>query len=345
MRTRRREQAWNFAGFRAILRAVALLRAGLTAALVSFLIHAPPALANSDTVGDAPAPTPADVVTHASDSVFELPPGCGSRGEFQSELERLAGAHAAQAYPLKLSISETASGDPSARFRLVLEMRGERRELTHADCGALFRGAVVIAAASVKPPPAVAPKTEPQRPNEPATPPSPVPRADSLTFRGGVSLGAGAALGVLPGAAAMLELRASLELERWGFSLAGKFLPTKHVAQEGRGVDLITAGGRGAGTFRPVRPLLLSAGVDVDWLQGTGDAGISNRQTDSAWSVAPSLELGLIPFESRYLRIEVAAQGRVAVLRPRFVVTGFRDLYRVPSFGGAGLVRGAFTFP
>jgi hypothetical protein len=321
---------------------VALLRTALPAAVVSFSLLAPHARANADTVTEPRKPTPADAAPDAS-STFTLPSECGSEIEFRSELERLAGAHAPQAYPLRLEISETSSSDASERFRLVLEVRGERRELTHADCRALFRGAVVIAAASVKPPPPPAPEAPPPREPPPAPPP-PAPPND-VNVRGSVSLGAGAVLGVLPGVAAVLELRGALELETWGFSLAGRFLPPTHASQEGRGVDVMAAGARIAGTFRPVRPLNLSAGVDLDWLEGTGDSGISERLTDAAWGVAPSLELAVIPFESRHLRLEAAAQARVALLRPRFVVTGFRDVYQVPSFGGAGLVRGVFVFP
>ncbi len=332
---------WNFARFRAILRAVALLRAGLTAALL--LLFRGSAVAAAE--GEAPGPVTAPPVqSSTADDVFSLPTECGSESEFRSELERLAGAHAAEAHPVRLEITENPSSDPSARFRLLLEVRGERRELTHADCRALFRGAVVIAAASVKPPPAPAPAPAPP-PAPPPPPPAPAARDDGPAPRGSLSLGAGAALGVLPGAAAVLELRAALEVDAWGFSLGGRFLPPTHASQQGRGVDVIAAGARIAGMLKPVRPLIVSAGVELDWLQGTGDAGISERLTDTAWSVAPSLELALIPFESRHLRIEVAAQGRLALLRPRFVVTGFRDVYRVPNFGGAGLVRGVFTFP
>jgi hypothetical protein len=338
------EQPWNFVEFRAILRAVALLRTALPAAVVSFSLVLPHARANADTVTEPPQPTPAGATPNASGS-FTLPADCGSEDEFRSELERLAGAHAPQAYPLQLEIIETSSSDSSERFRLLLEVRGERRELTHADCRALFRGAVVIAAASVKPPPLPPPAPAPPPAREPPPTPPGVPRDDGPDLRGSLSLGAGAALGVLPGLAAVVEFRGTLELDAWGFSLAGRFLPPTHAAQEGRGVDVVAAGARVAGTFRPVRPLNLSAGVDLDWLEGTGDAGISERQTDAAWGVAPSLEFALIPFESQHLRLEAATQARVALLRPRFVVTGFRDVYQVPSFGGAGLVRGVFVFP
>ena len=321
---------------------MALLRAGLTAA-VSFSLSAAPAFSKADVPSSQPGTS---VDSPATDTVFALPPNCGSEDEFRSELERLAGSHASQAYPLRLSITENAGADPSATFHLVLDVRGERRELTHADCRTLFRGALVIAAASVKPPPPLPPPPEAPPPPRNETPARAPARPDSPSaLHGGVSLGSGVALGVLPGAALVLELRASLEHELWGLSVAGKFLPTKHASLEGRGVDLVAAGTRVAGLLRPVRPFIASAGVDLDWLEGTGDTGVSDRRTDAAWGLAPSLELAGIPFESRHLRIELAAQGRVALLRPRFVVTGFRDVYQVPRFGGAGLVRGAFTFP
>jgi hypothetical protein len=302
--------------------AVALFRAGFTALLVSFSINVAPAWASD------------------GGAAFELPEACGTEHEFRVELERLAGVHAAQAYPLKLAISASAAGN----YRLFLDMRGEVRELEHTDCRTLFRSAVVIAAASVKPAsePARAQQKDPL-PRPEATPVR--PKLDESILRGGAAVGTGVAFGVLPGAAAVFELRGSLESRFWGISLSGKFLPEKHASEEGRGVDVTAVGGRIAGVVRPIDPLLLSAGMDAEWLEGVGDAGVSDRQTDSAWALAPSLELAFIPFEIQHLRFEVAAQGRVALLRPRFVVTGFRDLYQVPIFGGAGLVRGTFLFP
>jgi hypothetical protein len=44
------------------------------------------------------------------------------------------------------------------------------------------------------------------------------------------------------------------------------------------------------------------------------------------------------------LRFEVGAAGRVSVLRPRFVVTGFGDLYRVPVLGADAIIRGVWLF-
>jgi hypothetical protein len=44
------------------------------------------------------------------------------------------------------------------------------------------------------------------------------------------------------------------------------------------------------------------------------------------------------------LRIEIAATGRLSALRPRFVVTGFGDLYRVPVVGGDAIIRGVWFF-
>jgi hypothetical protein len=301
---------------------VALFRAGFTALLISFSVSVTPAWASD------------------GGAAFDLPETCGTEQEFRVELEKLAGAHAAQAYPLKLAISPSAAGN----YRLFLDMRGEVRELEHADCRTLFRSAVVIAAASVKP--ASEPRRTPPRSPESRIEPAPArPQREESHLHGAAALGTGIAFGVLPGPAAVLELRGSLESRFWGVALSGKFLPKKHASQEGRGVDVTAVGGRLAGMLRPIDPLLLSAGLDAEWLRGAGDAGISERQTDSAWALAPSLELAFIPFDSRHLRIEVAAQGRISLLRPRFVVTGFRDLYQVPRFGGAGLVRGTFLFP
>lgn len=63
------------------------------------------------------------------------------------------------------------------------------------------------------------------------------------------------------------------------------------------------------------------------------------------WQLAPTLGFNLITWDIDYLRLEIGAAGRVSVERPRFVVTGFGDLYRVPVLGADAIIRGVWLFP
>jgi hypothetical protein len=291
----------------------------------------------------------------AQASSFDMPAECGTEGEFRQELVRLVGADADRAQPSVVAV--TRSGD--AEYRLTLELGGERRELTHADCRVLFRSALVIAAASVRPPeaPPAEPETAPAVSRPPATPietKETVPTAESEVaepsdagppVRGNLSGGAGLAVGIVPGPTAVLELRAGAMVGNFGLSLSGKFMPARYVASEGRGADIRAFGLRAALGMRPVESLWVSAGFDADLLIGKGDPGITDPGEDSAWTLAPSLELAVIPINTSHLALEIALQGRVAVQRPVFEVTGFREIYQVPPIGMLSVARGVWHFP
>jgi hypothetical protein len=285
---------------------------------------------------------------------FDVPAECGSELEFREGVQALVGSEAPRAMPAQLRIRPNGE----AGYRLTIEVGGRVRELTHADCRVLFRSAVVIAAASVRPdaaagvenrapaaPPVAAPAVTPA----PASPPPPpAPKADTTApprLRPEVAAGAGLALGVVPGPVGTFELRAGMAMESLGFSAAARYFPAHSVQVEGRSADVRGIGFRFAGLYRPWPAVSVSLGFDADWLHGSGQApGIALPSTDSAWTLAPSAELAVIPIRFKGLSVELAAEGRVAVLRPRFEVTGFGELYRVPTFGGVLLARSVWRF-
>jgi hypothetical protein len=292
------------------------------------------------------------VRAYGQPATFELPPACGTEDEFRAELVRLVGVDAERAWPSMLQITHD---DASATYVLRLEVGGRARELSHADCRVLFRSALVVAAASVRPAepePKPKPKVVPEPPSEPAPKPEPAAskppaRAPDATppFVASVALGTGLALGVVPGADAAFELRGGVSRGPFGGSFAARYLPARFVSSDGRGVDIQGVGFRLAGVVSPVRILALSAGLDADWLSGSGRTGIDKPSSDSAWTLAPSLEAALIPFETRHLALELALEGRLALQRPHFEVTGFRQVYEVPPWGMFAFARGGWRFP
>jgi hypothetical protein len=109
-------------------------------------------------------------------------------------------------------------------------------------------------------------------------------------------------------------------------------------------VEVRTFGGRAAPHYRPWEFLRLSAGPEVDLMLGRG-TNVQRPLSDVAWSVAAGAELAAIPFDIANLELEVALQGRFALLRPRFLIEGFGEAYRVPQWGGGGVIRAsAFVF-
>jgi hypothetical protein len=98
---------------------------------------------------------------------FFVPEGCGSRAEFERELERLLGEERLEPSTVELTITPEADGT----HHLRMTVRGEARELRDPDCRALFESAVVVVAASVKPElfgaPSDAPSPEPEAPHLP----------------------------------------------------------------------------------------------------------------------------------------------------------------------------------
>ncbi len=307
----------------------------------------------------------------AGDSV-KIPPDCGTEEEFSRELERLLGAQVAGAHPLSLVITPR---DAAGAYTLRLQLRNETRELRDDDCRALFRSAVVIAAASVRPdlaevPPATIAEPPPapsgtapahdqvsgRRPSaglpDKVAPPAQASRnpirvdggasgSDTSEWRASLHGGAGVMVGLLPGLAPMLELGGTTTHGRWGVSGAVHYLPQTRSEKDERGVELWALGGPVAIVFEPREWLRFSAGIAVYWLEGAGFGAWQNL-TDHAWCVAPMVEATFIALHTLDLRVELSLQGYRSIVRPRFEIGGFGEIYRVPPFAGGVVARVAF---
>lgn len=302
----------------------------------------------------------------AQQTRFRLAPGCGSEAEFWQGVRALIGSEAARVQPTEVTITEP---NDSGYHTLRIVLDGERRTLLHADCRTLLRSAIVIAAASVRPElgaeqgasevPAGGAQVEerPARAQNPRRVPRGSPplartvrvvrpqRSVAAGWHPVLGGGAGVAFGVVPGASAAFELYAAGVFEgRWGFSVGGRYLTPRDARKDRREVEIHAWGGRVAGLFLPVPRLKLTAGLEADWLPAEGRGIAGGAGSDSAWSLAPFVEVAASPWTSGHMRLELALQGQAAIVRPRFIVTGFGDVYRVPPAGGAGVLRGVWHF-
>lgn len=309
-----------------------------------------------------------------------IPAECGSDSTLRDELAALTAGKPAPPLPRELTIT---GPDGRGLYRLRLRLDGETRELEDADCRTLLRSAavIVVAASAPLPSPPPSPATQPSQaeaaapPSAPAAPsapppsvapaPPPTPRAppappSPAATRGEAdvldperaearvyTVGVGVAItdGVIPGVGVALEVSGSIEPEPLGAALAVRYWPRSSTERAGRRVDVAAFGARLAGLVRLAPVVHLAAGLDVAVLRGTGAAGVADRSTDSAWHVAPLVELDAIPWSAGGLRVEVGVSGRVALARPRFIVTNFGEVYRAPSAGADAIIRGVWLFP
>lgn len=164
-------------------------------------------------------------------------------------------------------------------------------------------------------------------------------------LRWGLGAAAGVSGGVVPGLSPALELSAQLESLPWAGALALRYWPERSTQVGGRGVDVSALGARGAVLFRVAAAVNVLAGLELTRLTGSGAVGVSDRNADAAWQLAPTLGASAIVWDIGHLRLELGVAGRVSLLRPRFVVTGFGDLYRAPALGGDAIIRGVWLFP
>lgn len=163
-------------------------------------------------------------------------------------------------------------------------------------------------------------------------------------LRAGLALGAGVSGGVLPDLGGVLDVGGRLELSPWTLDISLRYWPQRSHSREGRTVDLSALGVRVAGLFRVAAALDLMAGVEVNRLSGEGAEGVSDRNSDAVWQLATTAGFSLITWDIRPLRLEIGAAGRLSLARPRFLVTGFGDLYRVPLLGADAIIRGVWLF-
>jgi hypothetical protein len=291
---------------------------------------------------------------------FEVPAGCGGEAELKSELERLLGERASEAWPARLSIK---GPDAQGAYTLRLEVSGQTRELGDPDCRTLLRTAAVIAAAALReelaaqaePAPPVPPPAQPPPPAPAATPaarPTAAPRtpandeleSDSVAPAYGVFLGAGAVAGVVPELGFSVLAGGLLEPAPFGVLLSVGYIAPRLAERGGRGVDVSSLGARLLGLLTLAPELQLQLGVEAQRLSGTGADDVSGRQSNAAWRLAPVLGLGVTPWPNLQPRLELALSGQLAVLRPRFIVDGFGDVYPVPRWGADAIIRGVWLF-
>lgn len=309
---------------------------------------------------------------------FLVPPACGDEASFASQLQELGGADAEDAPYAGVHIE---GPNVAGRYTLRLEMEHETRVLEDASCETLLRSAAVILAAAAadpersggealpaaepepeppppsgdgsaamtEPPAPVEPKlserpTEAPRPTAPAGPEPPAAARRAKNWTGGLGLGAGLVVGLVPRVGARLELLGDLAFEPWALRFMVHAVPPARTRDGDASVEVLAVGGRIAARRRLIRALHLGLGAEVDWLRGRG-VGVPDPRTAHLWMVSPLLELTAVPLDRPGVRLEIGAVLRVATTRPRFDVLGRGALYQVAPVSFLATIRGVWKIP
>jgi hypothetical protein len=234
---------------------------------------------------------------------------------------------------------------PAQRSR-VLRFATTPRERQYAR-RARSRSTVAAAQADTNASRAADPLTDPDTASERAPPARVEPPLVDVApspLRLGAELGLGASSGVLPDLGVKLELGARLQRGSWGAAVTFHYWPERSDSRDGRNLQVSALGGRVAALLRVAPVLDVLAGLELSRLSGEGAEGVLGRNSDVVWQVAPTLGMNFIAWDIHYLRLEIGVLGRVSVQRPRFLVTGFGELYRVPVAGGDAIIRGVWLF-
>lgn len=265
----------------------------------------------------------------------ELPPECGTRAAFDSELQKRLGADV----PLG-SVQLSISGAPG-RFHLRVQIGDELRELDDPSCTELFRASVVVAVAMLMHEP------EPPHAAPPATPP-PAPSPPRQYPQLSVAAGAGLAVGTLPKPVLALELQSKALWKRFGAGVSLRYLlPAQKIDAEGKHLNARALGAGVIGIFRPSRLWEAQLGFAAQRLSGEGGEGITKPRSDSAWAAGPTLGLGFLAIQTKPFWAGLGAEGQLNAVRGRFQIRHYsqdvtskaHDIYQVPWLAGSAFVR------
>lgn len=273
-----------------------------------------------------------------------LPAGCGSTEEFEREVDRRLGREG-RLPPTSVEI--VAEG---AQYHLRMSVGAERRELRDADCGELFRAAVVVAVAVTLSESAARPNSGAEATAGADVPASGSnaggPRTGPSDLELSAALGGGLMVGLLPKLAPAFELQGrALFAERFGFALAARYIArtAQEADADGRAVAANAVGGLLSGLYRPSGYFEAGLGGSVYRLAGTG-SGPGNR-SDAAWAAGPHAGLRFLPLQRSPIWLGLGGELQWNALRPRFEFLNHGQIFISSRFNFSLFLQVGPRFP
>jgi hypothetical protein len=170
--------------------------------------------------------------------------------------------------------------------------------------------------------------------------PAPEPRSTQPSLVGlSFALGAGAFAGVTPTLAPRFDLEARLTVTQFGVVAGGCwFPPASETDGAGRGVEVSGFRAALAAVWLPVELLEARFGGSVYRLSGTGVGSFGHR-SDGAWSGGLMAGILVAPLRHGRLWAGAALEGEWLLVRSRFEILNYGDVFRVSSASAAGLLK------
>jgi hypothetical protein len=189
---------------------------------------------------------------------------------------------------------------------------------------------------TAQPMPAVAPTRTDKVVVEPSTEPhNTQPSLVGLSL----ALGAGAFAGVTPALAPRFDLEARLTVTQFGVVAGGCWFPSSSETDgAGRGVEISGFRAALAAVWLPVELLEARLGGSVYRLSGTGVGSFGHR-SDGAWSGGLMAGILVAPLRHGRLWAGAALEGEWLLVRSRFEILNYGDVFRVSSVSAAGLLK------
>lgn len=292
---------------------------------------------------------------------LSIPSECGSIEEYQAGIHaRLGGEAEALLDALSIRMVRQDRG-----YGLEVRLRGATRHIEDEDCRALFRAATVVAIAlwespktsseavaapdsdsnhegsAVPPPEAGSGDVAPEAPLPAVVLPRPLPasvpevKSTALTpttksapWSLSVDGRAGLVAGLVPEAGLLLGLEPSLRHGAFDFGVGLDYVAAREqLDATRRGVKVHAWGFSFRWGWRPHRLLDLYAAAYGSLLTGTGK-GSKRTLTDHAWALGPRLGIRVRPISYRGISLFLGADGQLEVIRPRFEIQGYREVFR-----------------
>ena len=305
---------------------------------------------------------------------FDVPIRCGARSDFDASIRARLGDEAHKLLDT-LDLVIEPRGDA---YRLSMRVGDDARTLEDPSCTDLLRAAVVVAIALWEAPSA---QTATHRADGDAAPRageatggiegdlSAKPLQVSQVARtGGSLLGpvghvtahtasserkglpvqlsglAGIGQGQQPDWTPFVGVRAAVELKVFGIVASLRFSPADRTTDANRRGVIVTAlGGQVAAYWKPLFWAGIEAGLSTHYLHG---AGVGSRDVWSAdvVSAGPHLSVWAIPWQNDWIFTTVATESHLNLLRPRFEISGYGEVYRVSGLSWASYLSAGVRF-
>jgi len=290
---------------------------------------------------------------------WQAPAECGTAEDVRAELQRIARARPGYALPALTARARVERGGAGYAATLVTEHEGElgERQLDAADCPTLVKSVTLVLALafgrgvevadarratgpavgeSVEAAPGAergdARDDEGDRARDAGAEASDGVRGRAL--RPALLLGAGLELTLLPEVAGHLALGVELAAGAWSVSLRAGAWPgvrTRLASGLDARFDGLSGALQGCGALPFARvELALCAGTLAAALRGRSKGAFEDGTDTAPWLALAAAAAATWPAHS-LLALRLEATLAASLVRPRFVIAGFRPVHRVPA--------------